>query len=114
MSDLGERVMMRCSTMVLASAFGLLLGGTHSPCAQPTSEGHPHKWQAVEKSMTDFVADGFDLKAVVYDTSQTPRTAEPDVRYFLQKGAQLVRCDFSKRGQASIYWCYELTKATKP
>jgi hypothetical protein len=99
--------------------FGLLvawlaLGGANNAAAQPTSEGHPHKWLAVEQGMTDFVAAGFELKAVVYDTSQVPRGGEPDVHYFLQKATELVRCDFRRRGETSIYWCYRLTKPKTP
>ena len=93
-------------------AFGLMLGRVTS--AQPTSEGEPHKWLAVEKSLADFVADGFELKTVVFDASKTLPKAEPDVHYFLQKGATLVRCDFRKRDQTSIYWCYQLVAPKKP
>ena len=79
---------------------------------QPSSSGHPHKWQAVEKSMADFLSDGFELKAVVYDGSESgPPPALPDVHYFLQKKAQLARCDFRKRGAESIYWCAVLAKS---
>jgi hypothetical protein len=107
------------SGLVAAGAVGLALGGAdgaraQKPVDQPTSEGHPHKWLAVEKSMADFVADGFELKTVVYDTSETAPKAEPDVHYFLQKGTTLVRCDFRKRGAASIYWCFQLTAPKKP
>jgi len=100
-----------CTTGFLG-AFGLILGG--ATAAQPTSEGQPHKWLAVEKSLADFVTDGFELKTVVYDTSETVLKAEPDVHYFLQKGTTLARCDFRKRGQKSIYWCYQLTAPNKP
>jgi hypothetical protein len=95
---------------VAAGAIGLSLGGA---AAEQTSEGHPHKWLAVEKSLADFIADGFTLRSVVYDTSETAPQAEPDVHYFLQKRTALVRCDFRKRGQASIYWCYRLTAPNK-
>ena len=98
---------------IFVGAFGLV-GGTEGTPAQPTSEGRPHKWLAVEKSLTDFVADGFELKTVVYDTSETSAKSEPDVHYFLQKGTTLVRCDFKKRDQASIYWCYQLTAPNRP
>ena len=81
--------------------------------SQPTSEGHPHKWDAVEKGMADFIADGFELKSVVYDTSESAK-GEPDVHYFLQKGTQLVRCDFRRRDQTSYYWCAQLRKPRKP
>ncbi len=100
---------------LLATAFAGSLGLIASWAgAQPTSEGHPHKWLAVEKGLADFVADGFELKTVVYDASETGPRAEPDVHYFLQKGAILVRCDFRQRDQASIYWCYQLTAPNQP
>ena len=81
--------------------------------SQPTSEGHPHKWDTVEKGMADFIADGFELKSVVYDSSESPK-GEPDVHYFLQKATQLVRCDFRRRDQTSYYWCAQLTMPRKP
>ena len=99
---------------VLAIACGMILGGARGSSAQQTSQGHPHKWVAVEKSLADVVADGFELKSVAYDTSETGPNAEPDVHYFLQKGTALVRCDFRRRTEASIYWCYQLTAAAKP
>jgi hypothetical protein len=84
--------------------------------AEQLSEGQPHKWEAVtDKSMPDFVADGFELKAVAYDTSVLGSQSDsPDVHYFLQKGAELVRCDFRKRDQTSYYWCYKLAKVNRP
>jgi hypothetical protein len=99
----------RRSGMVLASAFIAALGGAAVHAQQPTSEGHPHKWIIVDKSMADLVADGYELTTVVYDTSETAPKAEPDVHYFLQKGTSVVRCDFRKREEASIYWCSQLT-----
>ena len=105
------------STMVLVAALGLLVGAVSGASAQQqqTSEGHPTKWQAIDKSMYDVIADGFDLVTVVYDTSQTgPQTDNPDVHYFLQKGAELIRCDFRKRDQTSFYWCFTLTKPNAP
>ena len=59
--------------------------------------------------MADYINDGFDLKAVVYEPAET-KSAEPDVHYFLQKKTQLVRCDFRKREATSIYYCALLTK----
>jgi hypothetical protein len=103
-----------CWAIVFVGAFGLTSSGASSVSAQPTSEGRPHKWVAVEKSLADFVADGFELKAVVYDSSETEPKAEPDVHYFLQKSTILVRCDFRKRAAASIYWCYQLHAANQP
>ena len=97
-----------------AGAFGLLLGVAEGAWAQQTSEGHPHKWLAVERSLADFLGEGFELKSVAYDTSETGPNAEPDVHYFLQRHTALVRCDFRKRNQASIYWCYRLTAPKRP
>jgi hypothetical protein len=104
------------STMVLLAALGLLVGAASAARAQQqTSEGHPTKWQAIDKSMYDVIADGFALVTAVYDTSQTgPQTDNPDVHYFLQKGPQLIRCDFRKRDQTSFYWCFTLTKPNAP
>lgn len=93
---------------------GVAVGGTANAAAQPTSEGHPSKWQAAQQSMADFIADGFQLKAVIYNNSQVARGGQPDVHYFLQKDTLLVRCDFRKRDEVSIYWCYRLTKPRTP
>lgn len=83
--------------------------------SQPTSEGHPHKWEIVQKSMADLIADGFELKSVAYDSSDTGvKPGEPDVHYFLQKRTELVRCDFRRRNQASYYWCARLTNPRNP
>jgi hypothetical protein len=38
--------------------------------SQPTAEGHPHKWDTVEKGLADFIADGFELKSVIYRKPQ--------------------------------------------
>lgn len=97
-------------------AAGSLLNGAGPLHAEQLSEGHPHKWEAVtNRSMYDFIADGFELKSVAYDTSVLgPQSDSPDVHYFLQKGADLVRCDFRKRDQTSYYWCYRLTKVNQP
>jgi hypothetical protein len=79
--------------------------------AEPASEGRPHKWVTVEKSLIDFLGEGFELKAVVYDTSEIgAKPAVPDVHYFLQKSIELVRCDFRKRDETSYYWCAQLTR----
>lgn len=99
---------------MMAMGVGAALGGAaqaQTPAGQPTSEGHPHKWQTVDKSLYDFVADGYALVSVVYDSSETEPKAEPDVHYFLQKGPLVAKCDFRKRGQTSFYWCYVLAKA---
>ena len=102
----------RCALFMLC---GLLLWPESARAADPTSEGHPHKWQAVEKSLVDYVNDGFDLKSVVYDPSAAdPKTGTPAVHYFLQKGTQVVRCDFRLRNQTSYYWCAELTAPRAP
>jgi hypothetical protein len=93
-------------------AAGWLLTAITSPHAEQLSTGEPHKWVAVsDKSMYDFVANGFELKAVVYDTSAIgPHADSPDVHYFLQKNTDLIRCDFRKRDQTSYYWCYKLSQ----
>jgi len=96
-------------TAILALSAGSPMAQTAAP--SPTSEGHPHKWQPVDKSMVDFLNDGFELKAVVYDTAELgPKPDLPDVHYFLQKKAQLVRCDFRKREATSYYYCNMLVK----
>ena len=53
--------------------------------AERLSEGQPHKWEVVSnQSMYDFVANGFELKSVAYDTSALgPQSDSPDVHYFL-------------------------------
>ena len=84
------------------------------PAEEPASEGHPHKWQVIEKSLYEVLQDGFDVAAVVYDTAGIGQSQTPDVHYFLQKGADLVRCDFRKREATSYYWCYALTKPNAP
>jgi len=96
----------------VAGIFGLALAAqAQTPVGQPTSEGHAHKWQTLDKSLYDLVGDGYKLVTVAYDTSQTGQNAEPDVHYFLEKGAVVARCDFRKRGETSFYWCYQLAKA---
>ena len=99
---------------VIAGAFGLAVAGARAqtPVGQPTSEGHPSKWQTIDKSFYDLVTDGYRLVTVVYDTSQTEPKAEPDVHYFLEKGNVVAKCVFRKRGQTSFYWCYQLAKAS--
>jgi hypothetical protein len=92
-----------------------LMGGVavaQTPVGQPTSEGHPHKWQTLDKSLFDLIGDGYKLVTVAYDTSQTSQGAEPDVHYFLEKANTVARCDFRKRGETSFYWCYQLAKAS--
>jgi len=95
---------------VLALTFGWA-ASAQTPVGQPTSEGHPHKWQTTDKSLYDLVGDGFQLVSVVYDTAATGPTDTPDVHYFLEKGTTVARCDFRKRGETSFYWCYQLAKA---
>jgi hypothetical protein len=98
----------------IAAIFGLALYGAaaaQTPVGQPTSEGHPSKWQVTDKSFYDLVSDGYKLVTVVYDTSQTGVGAEPDVHYFLEKGNIVAKCVFRKRGETSFYWCYQLAKA---
>jgi hypothetical protein len=83
-----------------------------TPVGQPTSEGHPHKWQTLDKSLYDLVSDGYKLVSVVYDSAATGATDTPDVHYFLEKGNVVAKCDFRKRGETSFYWCYQLAKAS--
>jgi hypothetical protein len=85
-----------------------------TPAGQPTSEGHPHKWQTTDKSLYDLVADGYRLITAVYDSAPTGPTSTPDVHYFLEKGTSLAKCEFRKRGDTSFYWCYLLAKAGGP
>lgn len=101
--------------LLMAIAASLLLNAPPLH-AEQLSEGQPHKWEAVtDKSMYDFVSEGFELKSVAYDTSVLgPQSDSPDVHYFLQKGADLIRCDFRKRDQTSYYWCYKLAKVNRP
>ena len=109
--------MRRClSLRAFAAIFGLLLGAPAVAGAQqPVSEGHPHKWQVIDKSLYDVIADGYNLAAVVYDTAETGTPTEtPDVHYFLQKKTSVVRCDFRKRAETSYYWCYVLNKPNRP
>ena len=106
---------MRRGLLYAASAALLVMAaGTASaqtPAGQPTSEGHPSKWQASDKSFFDLISDGYKLVTVAYDSSQTGAGAEPDVHYFLEKGNIVAKCDFRKRGETSFYWCYQLSKA---
>jgi hypothetical protein len=100
--------------IAIAGIAGLALGAgaqAQTPVAQPTSEGHPSKWQASDKSFFDLISDGYRLVTVAYDSSQTGPGAEPDVHYFLEKGNIVAKCDFRKRGETSFYWCYQLSKA---
>ena len=101
-----------CTAIGAVLAMALGAGAwAQTPIAQPTSEGHPSKWQTIDKSFFDLVSDGFKLVAVAYDTSQTGQGAEPDVHYFLEKGSVVAKCDFRKRRETSFYWCYQLAKA---
>ena len=103
--------MQRIAICLLAATVALMAGraSAQTPAAQPTSEGHPTKWLTTDKSMVDYLNDGFDLRTVVYEPPES-KSAEPDVHYFLQKKTQLVRCDFRKREATSIYYCAMLTK----
>jgi len=104
------------SGAVLAGAIAFVLSGAAAFAAdEPKSDGHPHKWLAIEKSMYDLVSDGFDLVTVVYDTSSAGAKMDPpDVHYFLQKEHEVARCDFRKREDTSYYWCYMLTAPGGP
>ena len=110
--------MSRRTPLVLIAVLAavLLLNGSGDLCAEQLSEGHPHKWEVVNnQSLYDFIAHGYELKSVAYDTSVLgPQSDSPDVHYFLQKGHDLVRCDFRKHDQTSYYWCYKLVKAHLP
>jgi|SRR5579863_8957114 hypothetical protein len=99
------------TAIIFACAFGIV-AQAQTPVGQPTSEGHPSKWQTIDKSLFDLVSDGYTLVSVVYDTSETEPKVEPDVHYFLQKGNVVAKCVFRKRGQTSFYWCYQLAKAS--
>jgi hypothetical protein len=104
-----EATMRRWGTLgVLATV--MLFGAAAAEAQTPTSEGHPSKWQTLDKSFFDLVSDGYKLVSVVYDTSQTGQGAEPDVHYFLEKGNAVAKCDFRKRDQTSYYWCSVLAK----
>jgi hypothetical protein len=91
----------------------MAVGAAHAqtPVGQSTSEGHPHKWQTIDKSLYDLVADGYKLITAVYDSAPTGATDTPDVHYFLEKGNSVAKCDFRKRGDTSFYWCSLLAKA---
>jgi hypothetical protein len=104
------------SYTALAGIAGFLWSSAAALAAdEPKSEGHPHKWVVVEKSMYDLVSDGFDLITVAYDTSSVgPKMEPPDVHYFLQKEHEIARCDFRKREETSYYWCYMLSKPGAP
>ena len=102
---------MRRVVSCLSAVLWLAALAAPGAAAEPSSEGHPHKWETVDKSMVDFLNAGFELKTVVYDPSEKGATPDlPDVHYFLQKAKQLVRCDFRKREQTSYYWCAVLVK----
>jgi hypothetical protein len=105
----------RAACGAIAGLAALLIGApaasAQTPVQQPTSEGHPSKWQTTDKSLFDLVSDGYKLVTVLFDTSQTGPGAEPDVHYFLEKGNTVAKCLFRKRGDTSFYWCYQLAKA---
>ena len=101
----------RVAGAILTLLTGMIEAQAQTPVGQPTSEGHPSKWQTIDKSLYDLVSDGYKLVTVVYDTSQTGQAAEPDVHYFLEKANAVARCDFRKRGETSFYWCSQLAKA---
>src|ERR1700719_3205394 len=77
-----SRVMGRIGVMLTATmATGLLLNGAVVLCAEQLSERQPHKWEVVSnQSLYDFLANGFELKSVAYDTSVLgPQSDSPDV-----------------------------------
>jgi hypothetical protein len=97
----------------LATTAGLLLAGAAPAFAadEPKSEGQPHKWAAIDKSLYDLVADGFDLVNVVYEPPRGGAATDlPEVHYFLQKEREVARCDFHKRENTSYYYCFTLSK----
>src|SRR5580700_42094 len=107
-------MMRRWFSAAIVGILGLTLSvaaQAQTPVGQPTSEGHPHKWQTIDKSLYDLVSDGYKLVSVVYDTAATGPTDTPDVHYFLEKGAIIAKCEFRKQGENSYYWCYQLAKA---
>ena len=77
------------SYAVMAASFGLMLGvaaQAQTPVGQPTSEGHPTKWQTIDKSLFDLVSDGYKLVTVAYDTSQTEPKCRARRALFPRKG----------------------------
>lgn len=111
MRDMWTRILVAGCALITATPLCAQQLSTGTP--EQSSTGEPHKWEVVgNKSMYDFVSEGFELKAVAYDASALgPHTDSPDVHYFLQKNTDLVRCDFHKRDETSYYWCYKLGKA---
>jgi hypothetical protein len=104
-----------CFRRAILAAVLLLPGAAALAADEPKSEGHPHKWVAIEKSMYDLVSDGFDLVNVVYEPPRgSAATDLPEVHYFLQKEHEVARCDFRKREDTSYYWCFMLTKPGAP
>ena len=100
--------MRRCARnwAILAGSMLIWVAPAH---AEPVSEGYPHKWETVEQGMADFLAQGFELRSVVYEEARKDLNPDqPDVHYFLQKGKQLVRCDFRRRQETSYYYCARL------
>ena len=93
---------------VFLAAFATPLG------AEQVSEGQPHKWEAVpNKSMYDFVTEGFELKSVAYGTSVLgPQTDAPDVHYFLQKGSTWLSVTFTSTTKHLIIGAINLAKLT--
>jgi hypothetical protein len=109
-----EAMMRRSKGLLLFAGLAALVwsAGAGLAADEPKSEGHPHKWVAIEKSMFDLVSDGYDLVNVVYEPPRgSAPTDLPDVHYFLQKEHEVVRCDFRKREETSYYYCYTLSKS---
>ena len=76
----------RARLPIAAIAAGLLLNGVASLWARQLSDGQPRKWEVVaDKSLSDFVSNGFELKSVAYETSSAGPQNDPDVHHFLQK-----------------------------
>src|SRR5438477_1645359 len=71
----------RCSVVVMSAVVCALT----SPVAAETNAPATEQWQSTDKSMAEFVEDGYELVSVLAPSSQT-RT------YFLRKPRKLVKC----------------------
>lgn len=67
------------------------------------------QWEKNDKAMADFVAEGYELKAIT--TSQN--AAGSWTTYFLQKAGKLVKCDqayFLASQNNKVIGCFDLAK----
>ena len=71
-----------------------------APCFAQGVQGHSFIWADTNKALPDFLAEGFELKSVVYDSSANM----PAIFYFLQKGPSLVRCS-TMTGVSTLFFC---------